>query len=135
MTTRAEYEEAITAAAGEFDRSALEITNRYAGNDSAEAADRFREELTEAQDKVRAARESAARDYTTGARAGAETADQVIKTLADAGMGADRIERHHQDESARLLSDAETAEGQAFAQSYDYCGRILVADLRDLEAG
>jgi hypothetical protein len=135
MTTRTQYEEAVTTARAEFDRSALEITNRYAGNDSAEAADRFREELTEAQDKVRAAREAAARDYTTGVRAGAETADQVIKTLADAGMPADRIAREHQDESARLLSDAKTEEGQAFAQSFDYCGRILVADLRDLEAG
>src|SRR5258708_7002098 len=116
MTTRARYEEAITTAAGEFDKTALEITNRYAGNDSAEAADRFREELTAAQDKVRAAREAAARDYTTAVRAGTETADQVTKTLADGGMTPDQIERHHQDESARLLSDAKTDEGLAFAQ-------------------
>ncbi len=69
------------------------------------------------------------------ARAGSETARQIITAQAEAGMGADRIAEHHQEVAAALLCGADTEEGQAFAREYDDTGEALLADLREMERG
>jgi hypothetical protein len=63
-------------------------------------------------------------------RAGFQAADQLIRAQADAGMPADTIARRQEEIAASLLSDAQTADGQAFAREYaDTAG----TDLRDLK--
>lgn len=63
-------------------------------------------------------------------RAGAETAEQIVTAQAEAGMDPDRIGAEHEDLGAGLLSDATTADGQAFAAAYDDTAATLAADLR-----
>jgi hypothetical protein len=72
-------------------------------------------------------------DPTTPASAARETADQVIRAQADAGMRADAIERDQGDVAADMLSDAQTPDGQAFAREYSDTVGIYVRDLRELE--
>jgi hypothetical protein len=59
-------------------------------------------------------------------RAGFQTADQLIRAQADAGMTPEAIGRHQEEITASLLSDAQTADGQAFAREYaDTVGTYL----------
>jgi len=76
-----------------------------------------------------------ARAREAAAKAGAETAQQIISAQAAAGMDAQRIAEHHQDVAAGLLSGADTDEGSAFAREYDGWGNSLIADLREAERG
>lgn len=63
-------------------------------------------------------------------QAGAETASQIVTAQAEAGMDPGRIGAHHEDLTAGLLSDATTADGQAFGRAYDDTAATLAADLR-----
>ncbi len=65
-------------------------------------------------------------------QAGFETADQIIRDLADAGMSPATLSRYQQEISASLLSDAETADGQAFAREYDTAD-TYARDLKELD--
>jgi hypothetical protein len=64
------------------------------------------------------------------ARAGAQTAQQIICAQAAAGMSTDRMARHHHDTAAWLFSEAETADAERFAEGYASTADSLVADLR-----
>jgi predicted GIY-YIG superfamily endonuclease len=66
-------------------------------------------------------------------RAGFHTADQLIWAQADAGMPADTIARHQEDITASLLSDAQTADGQAFAREYADTAGTYLRDLKELD--
>jgi hypothetical protein len=67
------------------------------------------------------------------ARAGAETAQQVISEQAAAGMSPDRMARHHHDTAAWLFSEARTPEAERFAEGYASTADSLVADLREAD--
>jgi hypothetical protein len=67
------------------------------------------------------------------ARAGAETAQQIISAQAAAGMSADRMARHHDDTAAWLWSEAKTPEAERFAAAYASTADTLVAELREAE--
>jgi hypothetical protein len=72
---------------------------------------------------------------TTRARAeGEQIADEVVRSQADAGMPADRIDRSAEDVLAARF-DSPTAESDAFWSGYGTVAAIYAADLRDLEAG
>lgn len=66
-------------------------------------------------------------------RAGFQTADQLIRAQADAGMSPDTIGRYQEDIAASLLSDAQTADGQAFAREYADTADTYVLDLKELD--
>ncbi len=66
-------------------------------------------------------------------RAGFETADQLIRAQADAGMTPEAIGRHQEEITAKLLSDARTADGQAFAREYADTVGTYVRDLKELD--
>ena len=74
-------------------------------------------------------------DRQDPAKAGSETARQIISAQADAGMPADRIAEHHQDVGAALLCGAETPDGEAFARAYDGTAETLISELRERERG
>ncbi len=63
--------------------------------------------------------------------AGVATADQVIRGWADAGMSPDQMQQQAEDEAARLLSDAETGTGRAFAQAWGEAAGTYISDLRE----
>jgi hypothetical protein len=63
---------------------------------------------------------------------GEQIADEVVRSQADAGMPADRIDRSAEDVLAARF-DAPTAESDAFWGGYDTTAAIYAADLRDLE--
>ena len=65
---------------------------------------------------------------------GEQIADEVVRSQADAGMSADRVDRSAEDVLAARF-DAPTAESDAFWSGYDTTAAIYAADLRDLEAG
>jgi hypothetical protein len=66
-------------------------------------------------------------------QAGFQTADQIIRAQADAGMNPDAIARHQEEIAASLLSDAETADGQAFAREYADTADTYLHDLKELD--
>jgi hypothetical protein len=66
------------------------------------------------------------------ARSAHDTASFIITTQADRGMPGDAIQRHHEDQAARMLSEATTPDGRAFARAYAEAAATLVADLREL---
>ena len=63
------------------------------------------------------------------AKAGHDTAVTTITRQADAGMTPEQIAEHGHDMSAWLLSEAETADAQAYAAAYDSAAQALAADL------
>lgn len=63
-------------------------------------------------------------------RLGYQDAARIITAQYAGGIDLDRIAAHHQDVAARLLNDAQTAAGRAYARQYDQTARSLVADLR-----
>src|SRR5450631_4704348 len=65
---------------------------------------------------------------------GSQIADDVVRSQADAGMSADRVDRSAEDVLAARF-DAPTAESDAFWSGYDTTAAIYGGDLRDLEAG
>jgi hypothetical protein len=67
------------------------------------------------------------------ARAGAETAQQIISAQAAAGMSTGRMARHHHDTAAWLFSEATTPEAERFAAGYASTADTLVAELREAE--
>ena len=70
---------------------------------------------------------------TARARAeGEQIADEVVRSQADAGMPADRIDRSAEDVLAARF-DAPTPESDAFWGGYDTTAAIYAADLRDLD--
>jgi hypothetical protein len=74
-------------------------------------------------------------DAQDPAKAGSETARQIISAQAAAGLDADRIAEHHQDVAASLLCGAETPDGEAFARAYDGTAETLISELREMEHG
>jgi hypothetical protein len=64
---------------------------------------------------------------------GRETAGQHIIAQADAGMPTGRISDVQAGIAAHLLSEARTAEGQAFAREYDWTAETLVRELKELD--
>ncbi len=66
-------------------------------------------------------------------RAGFQTAGQLIRAQADAGMSPDTIGRHQEGIAASLLSDAQTADGQALAREYADTAGTYVRDLTELD--
>jgi len=64
-------------------------------------------------------------------RAGFHTADQLIRAQADAGMSPEAIGRSQEDIAASLLSDARTADGQAFARQYADTASTYLRDLKE----
>src|SRR5262249_30881380 len=66
-------------------------------------------------------------------RAGFQTADQLIRAQADAGMSQDAIAGHRKDTAAGLLSDAQPADGQAFAREYADTAGTYLRDLKELD--
>jgi hypothetical protein len=66
-------------------------------------------------------------------RAGFQTADQLIRAQADAGMTPEAISRHQEEITASLLSDAQTADGQAFAREYADTAGTYLRDLKELD--
>jgi hypothetical protein len=66
-------------------------------------------------------------------QAGFHTADQVIRAQADAGMTPDAIGRNQEQIAASLLSDAKTADGQAFAHEYADTAATYLRDLKELD--
>jgi hypothetical protein len=85
----------------------------------AEPVAEFGERIEREAAEIRAARD-----------AGMATADQVIRGWADAGMGLDQMQQQAEDEAARLLSDAETDTGRAFAQAWAETADTYIGDLR-----
>jgi hypothetical protein len=67
------------------------------------------------------------------ARAGSETARQIISAQAEAGRSAEQVQAHHEDIAASLLSGAVTDDERAFAREYDETAGALIADLREME--
>src|SRR5450631_1305629 len=63
---------------------------------------------------------------------GSQIADDVVRSQADAGMSADRVDRSAEDVLAARF-DAPTAESDAFWGGYDTTSAIYAADLRDLD--
>ena len=74
---------------------------------------------------------TAAAQAQDAARSGHDTASFIITTQADRGMSADAIQRHHEDQAARMLSEATTPDGRAFARAYAETATTLVTDLRE----
>ena len=64
---------------------------------------------------------------------GRGTAGQQIIAQADAGTPTGRIGHVHAGIAAHLLSEARTAEGQAFAGEYDGAAQTLVRELKELD--
>ena len=77
--------------------------------------------------------QTAAEQAQDAARSGHDTASFIITTQADRGMPGDAIQRHHEDQAARMLSEATTPDGRAFARAYAKTAATLVADLRELD--
>jgi hypothetical protein len=70
-----------------------------------------------------------------GAVLGFQDASRIIAAQYAGGIDLDAIAAHHDNVNARLLNDAQTAVGRAYAREYDDTARALVADLRsDAEA-
>ena len=65
------------------------------------------------------------------ARAGSDDAGRLVGKFLDAGMTPDRIAESQHEVAARLLNEAETAPGRAYAAAYDDTVRALTADLTD----
>jgi hypothetical protein len=63
-------------------------------------------------------------------RLGYQDAARIITAQYAGGIDLDRIAAYHQDVAARLLNDAQTVVGRAYAREYDDTARSLVADLR-----
>jgi hypothetical protein len=68
--------------------------------------------------------------FDHSARDGFQDAARTVSAQYAAGVGLDVIAAHHDDVSARLLSDAQTPPGRAYAAEYADTARTLVADLR-----
>ena len=69
----------------------------------------------------------------SAAQAGYETADQITRAQADAGMDPDRIGERADDLAAELWNDAMTDEGRAFAREYADTADTYARDLRELD--
>lgn len=63
-------------------------------------------------------------------RAGAETAEEMIQRMADAGMAPDQLDQAQDDICAELLSEASGSNGQDYALAYETTARILQQDFR-----
>jgi hypothetical protein len=66
-------------------------------------------------------------------QAGFQTADQLIRAQADAGMTPEAIDRRQEGIAASLLSEADTADGHAFAREYADTVNTYVHDLKELD--
>ena len=64
---------------------------------------------------------------------GEQIADEVVRSQADAGMTADRIDRSAEDVLAARFEGRPTPETDAYWSGYDTTAAIYAADLRDLE--
>jgi hypothetical protein len=67
---------------------------------------------------------------TTAARLGFQDAARLITAQYAGGIDLDKIAAHHDDISAHLLSDAQTAPGRAYAREFSDTSASLIADLR-----
>jgi hypothetical protein len=68
------------------------------------------------------------------ARAGHDDAARTVAAHYAAGVDLDQLAAHHDDVSASLLSDAQTAAGRSYAQSYADVSASLIAELREDQA-
>ena len=73
--------------------------------------------------------DDAQRQAADAAKSGHDIATQQIIGLADAGASPERIADLTHDESARLLSEAESPDAQALARAYDSAAAALTAEL------
>jgi len=64
---------------------------------------------------------------------GEETADQVVRAQAGAGMSAERIDASAEEVLAARFEGRPDPESDAFWSGYDTTEAIYAADLRDLE--
>lgn len=67
---------------------------------------------------------------TSPAKLGCEDASRIIAAQYAAGAATDQLAAHHDDVSARLLSDAHTQPGRDYAREYAQTAASLIADLR-----
>lgn len=64
------------------------------------------------------------------AAAGYRDATRLVSLQCAAGADLDEMQRQHDDVSARLLSDAQTRVGRAYAREYQQTAATLISDLR-----
>jgi hypothetical protein len=62
---------------------------------------------------------------------GTDTATRMITKQLDAGMTTDAIQRHHEDMTASVQSEAISPEARSFAREYGDTSAALVRDLQE----